>query len=315
MHKNSVAVLGASGYVGRELLGILSRHPNVSVEFTSSESEREVDGYRALPLDQAQKHLGEVELVLSCLPHGVSRPAVEEARRAGARAVDLSADLRLSGTAVYGLTEIFRPRVPGADIVANPGCYPTAALLALLPFAKAGVLDTSRPIVVDAASGVSGAGRSPKRELLFAEVAEDFRAYSVGNEHRHLAEITEHLKPFVGEVDLVFTPHLLPVKRGILATLQLPLQQFLDRNAAHELLLEAYRGEPFVRVVRNGIPGLKDVVYRNLAALAAVPVKNVTRPMITVISAIDNLVKGAAGQAVQNMNLMLGLDETQGLWC
>ncbi|GBD31683.1 MAG: N-acetyl-gamma-glutamyl-phosphate reductase [Gemmatimonadales bacterium] len=315
MHKNSVAVLGASGYVGRELLEILARHPNVTIEFTSSQSEREINGHRALPLEEAQKHLGDVELVLSCLPHGVSRPAVEEARRAGARAVDLSADLRLSPAAVYGLTEVFRPRVPEAAIVANPGCYPTAALLALLPFAKAGLLDTSRPVVIDAASGVSGAGRSPKRELLFAEVAEDFRAYSVGNEHRHLPEITEHLKPFAGEVDLVFTPHLLPVKRGILATLHLPLKQVLDRSAAEELLLETYRGEPFIRVVRNGIPSLKDVVYRNLAALGVAPVKHVARPMLTVISAIDNLVKGAAGQAVQNMNLMLGLEETEGLRC
>jgi N-acetyl-gamma-glutamyl-phosphate reductase len=315
MYKHSIAVLGASGYVGRELLGILARHCSVSVEFTSSETEPAVGGYRAFPLDRAQKHLGDIELVLSCLPHGVSGPAVQEARRAGARVVDLSADLRLSHSAVYGLTEVFRSQVPGAAIVANPGCYPTAVLLALLPFARAGLLDPARPVVIDAASGVSGAGRSPKRELLFAEVAEDFRAYSVGNEHRHLAEIREHVKPFVGEVDLVFTPHLLPVKRGILATLHLPLERFLDRRAAEELLLEAYRGEPFIRVVQNGIPSLKDVVYRNLAVLGVVPVRHVSRPMLTVISAIDNLVKGAAGQAVQNMNLMLGLEETEGLRC
>lgn len=299
--------------MGRELLKILSRHPNVRIDFTSSESEREVEGFRSFPLKEARKHLGDVELVLSCLPHGISRPVVEEAREARARVVDLSADLRLSSTAVYGLTEIFRPRVPQAPIVANPGCYPTAVLLALVPFAKAGLVDTTRPVVVDAASGVSGAGRSPKRELLFAEVAEDFRAYSVGNEHRHVPEIREHLKPFAGEVDLVFTPHLLPVKRGILATLHLPLERPLDRNAAEEVLLEAYHDEPFVRLIRNGVPSLQDVVYRNLAALGVVPVKNVARPMITVISAIDNLVKGAAGQAVQNLNLMLGLEETEGL--
>lgn len=315
MYNNAVAILGASGYVGQELLGILTRHSEVKIEFTSSESERDVGGYPALPLREAQEHLGEVELVFSCLPHGVSAPAVERARQAGAKVVDLSADLRLSEQAVYGLTEVFRPRVAQASLVANPGCYPTAALLALIPFARAGLLDTARPIIVDAASGVSGAGRSPKRELLFAEVAEDFRAYSVGNEHRHLAEIAQQLKPLVGDVDLVFTPHLLPVKRGILATLHLPLVRSLDRSAAEAVLLEAYDGEPFIRVMRGGIPSLKEVVYRNRVALGVVPVKGVARPMVTVISAIDNLVKGAAGQAVQNMNLMLGFAETEGLWC
>ena len=311
-----VGVLGASGYVGRELLALLNRHPSASVAFATAESSagQTLEGHR---LARAQDvSFASAEIVLSCLPHGVSGRYVHEARAAGKRAVDLSADFRLSPEAVYGLTEFTRPRVADAELVANPGCYPTAALLALVPLAQRGLIDPSREIVIDAASGVTGAGRSPKRELLFGEVSEDFRAYAVGNTHRHLAELKSSLAReggFTG--DLVFTPHLLPVKRGILETIHVPLTRVVDQATAEGLYEAAYGGEPCVVVTKGGTPSLQDVVHRNRVALGVTPVENVRRPRLTVIAAIDNLVKGAAGQAVQNMNVMLGLEETAGLPC
>jgi N-acetyl-gamma-glutamyl-phosphate reductase len=287
-----VGVLGASGYVGQELLRLLAGHPRASVAFATA------------------------EIVLSALPHGVSARYVQEARGLGKRAVDLSADFRLSPDAVYGLTEVTRPHVAAADLVANPGCYPTAALLALLPLARGGLIDEAREVVIDAASGVTGAGRTLKRELLFGEVAEDFRAYSAGNEHRHLPELRAALareSGFTG--DLVFTPHLLPVKRGILETIHVPITRTIDRATAEGIYETVYANEPCVAVLHGAMPSLKDVVYRNRVAIGVAVVANVRRPRLTVIAAIDNLVKGAAGQAIQNMNVMLGLPETAGLTC
>src|SRR5207247_97547 len=188
-------------------------------------------------------------------PQLPAQPAVRAPGAAGKRAVDLSADFRLWPEAVYGLTEVTRPRVAAAELVANPGCYPTAALLALLPLARQGLIDASREVVIDAASGVTGAGRAPKRELMFGEVAEDFRAYAVGNEHRHLPELLATLareSGFTG--DLVFTPHLLPVKRGILETIHVPLTRALDQTTAEELYLAAYDGEPCVAITRGTLP-------------------------------------------------------------
>ncbi|MBI2401625.1 MAG: N-acetyl-gamma-glutamyl-phosphate reductase [Gemmatimonadetes bacterium] len=318
MYKNAatrVAVLGASGYVGRELVGLLDGHPDVALAFATSESESRLDGRDLIPLADAEGRWDDARLVFSCLPHGVSAPAVGRAEAAGARVVDLSADLRLSDRAVYGLTEVYRDALPEADLVANPGCYPTVAVLSVLPLARAGVIDTSRPLIIDAASGVSGAGRNPRRDLLFGEVAEDFRAYSAGNEHRHLPEITRQLAAVAGAVDVVFTPHLLPVRRGILATMHVPLARELTRVEAEAILLEAYGDEPCIRVLPGALPTLKDVIYRNRLALGMMPVKHVSRPMLTVVGAIDNLVKGAAGQAVQNMNVMCGFPETRGLAC
>jgi len=311
-----VGVLGASGYVGQELLRLLAGHPGAAIAFATAESAagETLEGQELIKAVDAP--LRKAEIVLSCLPHGVSSRYVHEVRAAGRRAVDLSADFRLSAEAVYGLTEVARPRVAGADLVANPGCYPTAALLALIPLAQRGLIDHAREIVIDAASGVTGAGRSPTRELLFGEVAEDYRAYAAGNEHRHLPELRATLAReggFTG--DVVFTPHLLPVKRGILETIHVPLTRALDLATAEGIYDAVYDGEPCVRVLHGALPSLKDVVYRNRVALGVAPVANVRRPRLTVIAAIDNLVKGAAGQAVQNMNLMLGLPETTGLIC
>src|SRR5881397_882798 len=292
-----VGVLGASGYVGQELLRLLARHPGASVVFATAESAagEVVEGHRLLRTDDAP--LGSAEIVLSALPHGVSARHVHEARAAGKRAVDLSADFRLSPEAVYGLTEVTRPRVAGAELVANPGCYPTAALLALLPLAREGLIDQSREVVIDAASGVTGAGRALQRDLLFGEVAEDFRAYAAGNEHRHLPELRATLareSGFTG--DLVFTPHLLPVKRGILETIHVPLTRVLDQATATGLYEAAYAGEPCAMIKKDAQPSLKDVVYRNRVAIGVTPVHNVRRPRLTVIAAIDNLVKARRGR-------------------
>src|SRR5437667_4905993 len=280
-----VGVFGASGYVGQELLRLLAGHPGAALGFAPAESAagERVEGRRLVRADDAP--LDRAEVVLSALPHGISGRYVQEARAVGKRAVDLSADFRLSADAVYGLTEVARPRVAQAELVANPGCYPTAALMALIPLAQRGLIDPSREVVIDAASGVTGAGRHPQRELLFGEVAEDYRAYAVGNTHRHLPEVRAALERESGFAgDLVFTPHLLPVKRGILETIHVPLTGALDQGAAEGIYEAAYRGEPCVQLVRGALPSLKDVVYRNRVALGVAPVEHVRRPRLTVIA-------------------------------
>lgn len=321
MHKISVGVLGASGYAGRELCGLIVRHPALELAFASANERR---GERArfgstmttfvapddAPLDRAA-------LVFSALPHGVSRGWVETARKAGAKVVDLSADLRPGASAPlaaagvpYGLTELERDAVRSASVVANPGCYPTAVLLALLPLLSRGLIAPGGCVSVAAASGVTGAGFTPRTDLLFAEVAEDFRPYAVGNVHRHLAEMTAVMRRLGSDADLVFTPHLLPVARGILATITVPLAEPVAEPLA--LWRAHYAGEPFIEII-DEIPTLRDVVRRNVARITVVSVAGVKSPTLLVIAAIDNLVKGAAGQALQNGNLVLGLDETSGL--
>jgi N-acetyl-gamma-glutamyl-phosphate reductase len=249
-------------------------------------------------------------LVFSALPHGVSGEWVARARAAGARVVDLSADLRLDLSVPYGLTEAARSAVKGADIVANPGCYATAVLLALWPLVARGLVASDATIAVAAASGVTGAGNGPRRDLLFAEVTEDYRAYAVGNTHRHLAEMRATLAGWGGNADLVFTPHLLPVARGILATITVPVTESLADPLA--LWAEHYAGETFVEIVRE-TPSLREVAHRNVARIAVAAAEGVRRPAVVITAAIDNLLKGAAGQAVQNGNLILGLAESAGL--
>lgn len=322
VHKIPVGVLGASGYAGRELCALIGQHPQMELCFATAHGQRgqtmrmgaknlEFIATGEAPLDQAQ-------LVFSALPHGTSLEWVQRARAAGAKVVDLSSDLRPgnngaghgSSTVPYGLTELNRSQVAGADLVANPGCYPTAILLALLPLISIGALEHGSTIAVMAASGVTGAGFTPRPDLLFAEVSEDFRAYGVGNNHRHLAEMNAVLKARGSESDLVFTPHLLPVARGILATIVVRLSHQLDNPLAP--WLNAYADEPFIEVCTES-PALRDVVRRNVVRISATPAANTNAPTLIVTSAIDNLTKGAAGQAIQNANLMLGLAETSGL--
>ncbi|HEX8432913.1 MAG TPA: N-acetyl-gamma-glutamyl-phosphate reductase [Longimicrobium sp.] len=320
--KVRVGVLGATGYAGREAVRLLAGHGGATLAFATSESEagqplRARGGADVTLTRLADAELGGCDVVLSCLPHGESARWGEKARDAGARLVDLSADLRVVGAgtpewgrgAVYGLPELHRDAIRGADVVANPGCYPTAAILALAPLLRAGLV--AGPVIINAASGVTGAGRSPKRELLFAEVAEDFRAYGLGNGHRHLAEMRDQTARLGAAPELVFTPHLLPVRRGILETIHVPLREMPADPIA--LWSAAYADEPFVEVMTDRAPSLADVVGSNRVAIGVVPVAGVSTPMLTVVAAIDNLLKGAAGQAIQNVNLMFGMDECAGL--
>ena len=260
--------------------------------------------------------LDRARLVFSALPHGVSAARVARAQAAGAKVVDLSADLRPGNGAVtavpYGLTELARDQVRSAPVVANPGCYPTAILLALHPLARAGLIATGGTIAVTAASGTTGAGSGARPELLFSEVTEDFRAYGVGNEHRHLAEMRATLQQLGVDSDLVFTPHLLPVARGILATMLVPLTEPLADPIA--LWRDAFADEPFLEASTIP-PTLRDVARRNVVRVSATMAAGTRQPTLIVLSAIDNLMKGAAGQAVQNANLMLGLNEGEGLPC
>ena len=326
-----IGVFGATGYTGRELIGLLVRHPSAEIVFATSESEagsplRRIDrGAPDLSLVKAEEApLNECDLIFSCLPHGHSLRWVERVHAAGVRVVDLSADLRVPDPAaaewmreaVYGLPELHREAVREARVVANPGCYPTAAILAVNPLARAGMAGPS-PIIVNSASGATGAGRSPKRHLLFAEVAEDFYAYAAGNQHRHLAEMRHQvgLAAQGAAPELIFTPHLLPVRRGILQTTYLPLANGVRPEDALGLWREAYEGEPFVEVLTDRVPSLRDAVGTNRVSIGVTTVQDVEQPMLLLVAAIDNLLKGAAGQAVQNMNLMFDLPEVTGLPC
>jgi N-acetyl-gamma-glutamyl-phosphate reductase len=317
VHKIAIGVLGASGYAGRELCSLVARHPGARLAFASANERRGTQarfGAEEITFVAAEDApLGDAALVFSALPHGASAAWVAAAHAAGAKVVDLSADLRPgSGTAVvpYGLTELERENVRGAEIVANPGCYPTVTLLALVPLVVRGLIAPGATITVNAASGVTGAGFTPRRDLMFAEVAGDFRPYALGNSHRHLGEMRAVLASLQCDAELIFTPHLLPVPRGILATITVPLARPLADVLAP--WREHYAGEPFIEVTAE-IPALRDVVHRNVVRITAAAVAGVRAPTLVVVAAIDNLMKGAAGQAVQNANLLLGLDETMGL--
>ena len=318
MHKVPVGVLGASGYAGRELCGLIARHPILELAFASANEQRgqraRIGATEVTYVATEDAPLNRAEIIFTALPHGTSAQWVGNARASGARVVDLSSDFRPGAgeaEAPYGLTELMRAKIPGAAIVANPGCYPTAILLALAPLLKAGWVVPGATINVSAASGVTGAGYSPRPDLLFAEVAEDFRAYAVGNEHRHLAEMQAVANELGGKNnDILFTPHLLPVARGILATITVPVNEYVDDPAA--LWRESYRGEPFIEIADQP-PSLRDVVRRNVVRLSVTKAANVRQPTLIIISAIDNLMKGASGQALQNANVLLGLNEQAGL--
>lgn len=317
MHKIPVGVLGASGYAGRELCALLASHPHFELTFATANSQR---GERAflggrelefIATDDAP--LRSAELVFSALPHGASAVWVERAQEHGARVVDLSSDLRPGHTPLdvpYGLTEVRRDALRGAELIANPGCYPTAILLGLTPLLERGLIRPESAIVIDAASGVTGAGNAPKPELLFGEVTENYRAYGVGNEHRHLPEMRALVNSYEANADLLFTPHLLPVARGILATTTVQLRAPLD--APLTLWEEHFAGEPFVEVT-GALPALRDVQHRNVVRITVRQAAGMRVPTLVILAAIDNLVKGAAGQAIQNANVSFGFAEAAGL--
>jgi N-acetyl-gamma-glutamyl-phosphate reductase len=312
-----VGVLGASGYAGRELCSLLMQHPRFNLAFATANNQRgetlSVGQNRIEFIDGEKADLSSAAVIFSALPHGASAEWVNRSAKAGARVVDLSSDLRPgSGTAgiPYGMPELDRTGIATAAIVANPGCYPTAILLAVAPLIRAGLIAPGGQIIANAASGVTGAGNSPRRDMLFAEVAGDYRAYGIGNHHRHVPEMKATVAAIGGNNSLLFTPHLLPVARGILATVTVPLSQPLADPLAP--FKQAYANEPLIEVVSEP-PALKDVVNRGVARISAVSPIGMDQPTLLVFSAIDNLLKGAASQALQNANIMFGLTETMGI--
>lgn len=330
-----IGILGASGYTGFEVVGILDRHPQAAISFAtsfSSAGRRLTELYPAGPevmlVDPAAVSLDELDVVFLCLPHGAAAPWAVAALEAGVRVIDLSADFRLKngGTyarwygqehpapqllseAVYGLTEFARQALPQARLVANPGCYPTSILLALQPVIQVGAV--AGTIIADSKSGVSGAGRTPKQGSHFVEVAGNFSPYLIGRSHRHLPEIEQGLNGWHDHLPpVIFSPHLLPVPRGILSTIYVPLAEGWSEEPLREIYATTYAGEPFVKLLPAGeVATLAHAVYTNRCVIGL----TVAAGALILTSAIDNLLKGAAGQAVQNMNLMFGLDETAGL--
>jgi N-acetyl-gamma-glutamyl-phosphate reductase len=332
-----VAILGASGYSALELIKLLLRHPEVKITAlttrqTDARHVSEVHPVLAGRIDLRLENLspGQVaeraDCVFCCLPHGASAAAVAELLPRGKKVIDLSADYRLNDPAeyarwygiehpdpgrlaktVYGLPELYRERIKTASLVSNPGCYPTSAILALAPLLRAGAISTDG-IIIDSKSGVSGAGREAKPHLHFPECNESVSAYGVGT-HRHMPEIDQVLSDVAGgTVRVVFTPHLIPMDRGILTTCYAePTDEFNDESLL-AMLRDSYAGEPFVRVSKS-LPGTKHVAGTNFCDIT---VRSV-RGRVIVVSAIDNLVKGASGAAVQNFNLMHGFDETTAL--
>ena len=332
-----VGIVGGTGYTGVELLRLLAQHPQVSLEAITSRKEAGMAVSEMFPnlrrrvglnfVDPTDAPLKKCDLVFFATPNGIAMQQTRELLDAGVRVVDLAADFRirdaalwekwygmahacpdLIAQAVYGLPEINREKVRQAQLVANPGCYPTAVQLGFLPLIEAGVVDTQY-LIADAKSGVSGAGRKAEVHALFAEAADNFRAYGVAG-HRHLPEISQGLAGFAGKpVGLTFVPHLTPLIRGIHATLYARLTKDTDLQALFE---NRYAKEYFVDVMPAGThPETRSVRGANFCRIA------VHRPQggdtVVVLSVIDNLVKGASGQAVQNMNIMFGLPETMGL--
>ncbi len=326
--KKRVAVVGATGYTGRELHRLLAKHPSLELAWFMGSREGQVPEAPELPVDPLVEpldlaRLRDVDGVFLCTPHGTSAELAKKVLDLGPKVVDLSADFRLRdpavyakayghvhphpellGEAVYGLTEHARERIAAARLVANPGCYPTSILLPLLPLLRAGLLDVERGIVADAKSGTSGAGKNPSARTHFGNVHENFAAYAVGN-HRHVPEIWQE----AGTEQLTFVPHLLPVFRGILTTLYVTPKPGTDCHAIRACLHETYTKERFVRVYGHGLPELNRVQHTNCCDIAVATCAT----HVVLVSAIDNLVKGASGQALQNMNVMLGLPEGAGL--
>jgi N-acetyl-gamma-glutamyl-phosphate reductase len=310
-----VGVVGGNGYTGRELLALLGRHPGVEVVFATSRGDAGLPspcpGVRFTPPDEEEAR--EVEVLFLCLPHGTAADWVERIPE-GPRIVDLTADHRpgsgREAGAVFGLNEWNRPEVVEARLVANPGCYPTGVLLSLLPLLEAEVVDPHRLTVVNAASGVTGAGRAPRRDLLFAEVSGNFKAYGWGNRHRHLKE----MRALMGSrLQILFQPHLLPLPRGILETIVLPVLPGVDAGRIREIWSSRYRDEPVVRILADGLPELASVVGTDRLDLGAVEAEETGAPVVLVGAALDNLGKGAAGQAIQNLNAMQGWPTELGL--
>ncbi len=335
-----VAIVGATGYTGLELLRLLSGHPEVAVTLVTSRREAGkrldqifpfLERYGSLPLVPPDpKEIAQAaEVAFLCVPHGAAAQLAQELLAHGIRVIDLSADFRLKNPriyetwyaphpapellteAVYGLPEVYASQIVKARLVANPGCYPTASILPLIPLLKAQLLEPEG-LIIDAKSGVSGAGRSAKLPLIFCEVNEGFRAYNVAC-HRHTPEIEQELSFAAGKALTVnFTTHLVPMSRGILSTIYAQPKEGVSEKDLRDALESFYAQKPFVRVLPPGeLPNTAHVKGTNRCDLGLVFDQRTGR--VILLSAIDNLVKGASGQAIQNLNLLVGLPEDLGL--
>ncbi len=335
------AVLGATGYTGAELTKLLLRHPHVRVSNLTTRQEKPIplneilSGVsKAIKLKITPYAFDEVkkkaDVVFLCLPHTEAMTTADQFLSAGKVVIDLSADFRIKdkrtyekwyavehtnaerlSEAVYGLSEVYRTKIKKADLIANPGCYPTGPSLALIPLLRKKLIDP-KTIIINAASGVSGAGKKLVTATQFCEVTENYSAYKV-NKHQHMPEIEQTLSEAAGKpVKITFVPHLLPVHRGILATIYLEQAAKASEAKVRQALEDAYGGEPFVRIRPEGrFPSLKDVQHTNFCDIGVTADSSTGR--IVILTAIDNLIKGAAGQAVQNMNIRFGFPEEAGL--
>ncbi len=328
----SVVVLGAAGFTGALTARLLHRHPEFELAAVTARSDvgrslTDLYPYHRVPLALEELDLdrhGEADAAVVAYPHGASAPLVKDLRERGVRVVDLSADFRLRdpdtyeqwykahtapellAEAVYGLPERYRDQIRDANLVANPGCYPTATLLALAPLAGSGVIDD---VVIDAKSGVSGAGRAPTEKTHFVTVDENLNAYGVPR-HRHTPEIEQELAAMGAEVRVTFTPHLVPLDQGELVSCYVTPADGADALDLEQLYAHAYASEPFVELAARP-PGVRDVRETNICRISVHRDERTGR--VIVFGAIDNLWKGAASQAVQNLNLMFGFDEREGI--
>ncbi|MCC5895279.1 MAG: N-acetyl-gamma-glutamyl-phosphate reductase [Alkalibacterium sp.] len=334
-----VGVIGASGYVGAELIGILLNHPNVDVTKVSSGQNKgrlfsdlypSYTGQFDQPFVDNETVIEASELLFICLPHGKSEALVKQCIDKGKKVIDVGADFRLDDlglyeewygvesqfpdlhtSSVYGLPEMNREKIRETSLVANPGCYPTSILLGLYPAVSSKLVDMNT-LVIDAKSGVTGAGKGLSDAVHFANKNEGFNAYKVGT-HRHTPEIEEKLGDMgAGDVNVLFVPHLLPVNRGILSTLYVALAENVDAEKVHALYEAFYADEPFVTVLKKGNwPNISHVTHSNQCHIGLTVDERTNR--LIIVSVIDNMQKGAAGQAVQNFNIMTNLKETEGL--
>ncbi|NOX62574.1 MAG: N-acetyl-gamma-glutamyl-phosphate reductase [Chloroflexi bacterium] len=332
----SIGIVGATGYTGFELLQLIHRHPQARVAWATSESSAGKRMSELYPTPDetrlvrfADAPLHKADVIFLCLPHAASMDAVARVRSADVRAIDLSADFRLPdpsvyrrwykhehtqphllAEAVYGLCEVNREQIREAALIGNPGCYPTTVNLGLWPLAKARVLGPR--IIVDAKSGISGAGRKLRLSSHFVEANENLTPYNIGYAHRHIAEMELILGPHAPGLDVTFSPHLIPVNRGILSTIYIDVDPTLSEQAVRDLYADAYADEPFMHLLPPGqVATLRHATYTNRCAVGLTPLPKPGRWVVTVSE--DNLLKGASGQAVQNMNIMFGLEETAGL--
>jgi N-acetyl-gamma-glutamyl-phosphate reductase len=335
----NVGIFGATGYTGLEVVRTIARHPGARVVFATSENnagQRLSDALACpfdIPLIKADDAtISDADIVFSCLHVGDSAKLCKRVIDAGKRALDFSADYRLRdlnvykqfykldhphpellNQAVYGLPEIYRADLTDASLVANPGCYPTSMILASLPLLELDAL-ADKTIIADSKSGVSGAGRKPSQTTHFVEVSENLTPYNIGRVHRHVPETEQELNALYrgeGDVTLIFSPHLLPISRGMLSTMYFRLTPQTAQQDWHQIFTRRYEGEPFIRVLPKGqTASIAHVQRLNYCALSVHPI---APDRLIVVSAIDNLVKGASGQAIQSMNVMFGLDERTGL--